>query len=118
MPEISFHTSNDDADLIFKVVDRAWKMTLALLGGRAPSFSRADLSMDITACHANGTPLRLADLLEADAANFSHDVFGILRHINRETGQLEDSFVPRFAVPAPDLGRTLDGEVYEVKKVE
>lgn len=56
-----------------------------------------DADMDITACHMNGAPLRLNELLAADDLNFSHDVFGIRRHLNRETGKLEDCFSPRYA---------------------
>lgn len=56
--------------------------------------------MDVTACHANGCPLDLEKLLHADAFNFSHDVFGIARYINRNTGKLENCFVPRCALPA------------------
>lgn len=52
--------------------------------------------MDIRACHANGTPLRLEELLRADDGNFGHDVFGIRRYIDRTTGQLTDCFLPRF----------------------
>ena len=56
-----------------------------------------DADMDITACHMNGNPLRLIQLLAADDMNFSHDVFGIRRHLNRETGKLEDCFSPRYS---------------------
>lgn len=52
--------------------------------------------MDITAAH-KVCPLKLEQLLAADDANFSHDVFGIRRHLNRETLQIEDYFLPRFA---------------------
>jgi hypothetical protein len=52
--------------------------------------------MDVTACHANGNPLRLFDLAAAPEFDFVHDVFGIYRHIDRETGKLSDCFVPRF----------------------
>ena len=52
--------------------------------------------MDFTAVHANGNPLRLADLLAADDFNFAHDAFGIARHLNRTNGQLENCFLPRF----------------------
>jgi hypothetical protein len=45
-------------------------------------------------------PLDLDKLLTADDFNFSHDVFGIARHINRRTGEIEDFFVPRCAAPA------------------
>lgn len=55
-----------------------------------------DWTMDFTAVHANGCPLRLDDLLKADDFNFMHDAFGICRHLNRETGKLEDMFSPRF----------------------
>ena len=56
-----------------------------------------DADMDLTACHSNGCPLKLSELLAADSFNFAHDVFGIRRHINRETGRLENCFSPRFA---------------------
>lgn len=56
-----------------------------------------DADMDITACHLNGNPLKLAQLLGADDINFNHDVFGIRRHLNRETGKLEDCFSPRYS---------------------
>ena len=54
-------------------------------------------SMDFTATHANGTPLRLDDLLNFDDFDFLHDMVGIRRHLNRETGQLDGCFVPRCA---------------------
>lgn len=56
--------------------------------------------MDVTAAHANGCPLRLHDLLAADEFNFAHDIYGINRHINRDTGKFEDCFRPRFARPS------------------
>lgn len=56
------------------------------------------LLMDIDACHCNGNPLRLAELLEADDFNFAHDIFGIMGNINRATGKLENCFVPRYSV--------------------
>lgn len=42
-------------------------------------------------------------LLAADFGTFAHDVTGIMRHMNRETGLLEGCFVPRTAI-------TLQGE--------
>lgn len=55
-----------------------------------------DLMMDLTACHTNGNPLRLKELAAANDFNFVHDVFGIRRHLDRETGQLDGRFSPRF----------------------
>lgn len=56
-----------------------------------------DAAMDITACHCNGMPLDLEALLHADEFDFAHDVLGIRRHIDRETGKLGGCFVPRYA---------------------
>jgi hypothetical protein len=86
--EVSFAVSADDRELVTRIVQRA--------SGMWGSFDKLSLTMDIEACHANGNPLRLADLLAADDFNFSHDVAGINRHIDRNTGKLMDCFVPRF----------------------
>lgn len=55
-----------------------------------------DVDMDISAVHKH-CPLRLGDLMTADDFNFSHDMRGIQRHLNRKTGKLENFFLPRFA---------------------
>jgi hypothetical protein len=88
---VSFDVSRRDAALIKRIVSRAIKEGF---GG-----DRTELEMDITATHANGCPLRLRELLEADAFNFNHDVYGIHRRIDRNNGQLTSFFQPRFAVP-------------------
>lgn len=93
MKPVSFAVKKDEARIISKIASRA--VSLALSAGIDYEFM--DAEMDITAAHANGNPLRLDDLLSADEFNFSHDVFGIRRHINRETGKLENCFVPRFS---------------------
>lgn len=91
--QISFSVTKDESNIIISIVDRAEKMAAKF--GR--SFDRMSCHMDVTATHANGTPLKLAELLAADDANFAHDVFGIERHIDRRTGELTDCFLPRFA---------------------
>lgn len=64
---------------------------------RAGIYSKQiDVAMDISAVHAQ-IPLRLDDLLGFDNFNFSHDMVGIRRHLNRETGVLENCFLPRAA---------------------
>jgi hypothetical protein len=55
------------------------------------------LGMDITLCHMNGCELRLDKLLMSNEYDFTHDVEGISKHINRDTGKLEHLFWPRFA---------------------
>ena len=94
MTEVSFKTTAHEFRVIAKIADRARAMEKAH-GGRLRSAQ--DWQMDISATHANGNPLRLDALLEADDFNFAHDVFGICRHLDRETGKLTGFFVPRFS---------------------
>lgn len=59
--------------------------------------SRLEVSMDLTACHCVGCPLDLEGLLTATPSDLVHDVAGIMANINRETGELENCFMPRYA---------------------
>lgn len=77
-------------------VDRIAKRAAKIFreaGMRRPAI---EFEMDLSAVHAK-VPLRLAELEQADDFNFGHDIAGIYRHLNRQTGELEDFFVPRFA---------------------
>lgn len=87
---ISFKTTKKEFALIEKCADRA-----AVLA-RDPSIVTT-IEMDLSACNANGCKLDLEKLLGFNDANFGHDVFGINRHLNRETGKLMDCFLPRCA---------------------
>jgi hypothetical protein len=96
MPRISFNVVGEDQDTIRAIAKRAMAMAKA----HRITYPFLDCLMDLQATHANGCPLKLQDLLAADDFNFAHDVFGIRRHINRQTGQLEDCFLPRYAEPS------------------
>lgn len=85
-----------DLAIIGKIAKRAYKQAKQVLG-KLLTRDALDYHMDITAVHLNGCPLRLADLLKADDFNFAHDITGIARCLDRETGKLKDFFVPRFA---------------------
>ena len=82
-------TTKEDIELISKVCKRAKEDCQDMV---IPD----SLSMDITAAHIT-CPLKLQKLLDADKGNFLHDVFGIISHIDRETGELQDCFFPRCA---------------------
>jgi hypothetical protein len=56
------------------------------------------INMDIDAAHREVT-LDLSRLLAADDLNFTHDVFGIRKHMDRTTGKLTDCFSPRYTAP-------------------
>lgn len=85
---ITWKLTKEDYEVISKIVKRARELGV--------NRSVMDLNMDISATHEN-CPLRLDDMLKADDFNFMHDVYGIIRHLNRQTGELENCFVPRFA---------------------
>jgi uncharacterized protein DUF6874 len=94
MKTISFKVSEFEHSLLEKIEDRA----LAMIKKIGIDYQPADLLMDLRACHANGAPLDLSKLLAAPYADFGHDIFGIRRYLNRQTGELERCFVPRCAL--------------------
>jgi hypothetical protein len=85
---MNFNVSKTEGDQIHAIVAR----TEYELGRRV---DRLGLTMDITACHANGNPLDLDGLLKAKTADFLHDVLGITAKIDRTTGHLTHCFSPR-----------------------
>lgn len=90
---ISFDLSAEDSRLTLGITRRF----IALYGKIGPEIRFLDVVMDLRACHANGNPLKLQELLDAKDSDFMHDLCGIQRHINRSTGQLEDYFSPRYS---------------------
>ena len=90
---ISFKVSKDEMLKIRKLSAKA----VSLAEKIGVDYKMTDIAMDLTACHANGCKLKLEELLSADEFNFAHDVFGIRRHLDRDTGELKDCFLPRFA---------------------
>ena len=84
--------TNTDMETIRKLTRRA--VELAHKNGF--ELCSATMEMDISACHISN-PLKLEELLVADDSNFGHDVFGIRKYINRETGELTDCFSPRYS---------------------
>ena len=89
---VSFNVSKTEQKVIRKLAERAHYFAFT----QGVAYDIQDAEMDLTACHANGCPLRLNDLLTADDFNFVHDVFGIRRNLDRETGKLDKFFSPRF----------------------
>jgi hypothetical protein len=76
--------------LIQKIVRRARRSDKTL--------DALSLDMDLTAVHGHACQLALQVLLDFDDFNFNHDVYGIVRHLNRRTGELMDFFEPRSAL--------------------
>lgn len=66
--------------------------------GNKRGYQRMNLVMDLSAADGvNGNdPIDWDRLLSADDFNFMHDIVGISRHMDHETGQIGDFFRPRF----------------------
>jgi len=82
------NNTTTEQDVILQIVERVNN----LFPNR---FTPSRLTWDIAAAHQS-CPLNLDALLNADQFNFLHDVFGIIQNLNRETGKLENCFLPRF----------------------
>lgn len=94
MKTISFKTNEAETRLITSIVER----TVAISRKSGLNYEKMDCRMDITACHANGNLLNLEKLAAFPDFDFCHDVFGIRRHLDRETGKLQNCFSPRCSV--------------------
>jgi len=94
---IKWNATKEESETINTIVKRYTEWHYSL--GVPKEYQRPfiDIAMDLEATHCNGNPLKLQELLEADDFNFTHDILGIQRHLNRTTGQLENCFVPRYS---------------------
>lgn len=102
MAILKWDVSREDGDMILACAKRARDV----FEDRGIPFDLFECDMDLTATHANGCPMDFAALLAAPDFDFIHDIAGIRRHINRETGQLENCFMPRCHLKGePDNGR-------------
>jgi len=78
---------------ITKKVFGAW-----FLADRNTTRDTLSIMMDLDACHANGCPLDLQRMLEADSDSLINDVLGIAVNLDRDTGRLQNGYIPRFAL--------------------
>lgn len=90
---ISFDVTTAELDLVAEIAGRA----RAVASGLRIPYTHQTIVMDLIATHANGRPLDFERLRDFPDGDFAHDVFGIRRHLNRETGELRDCFLPRCA---------------------
>ena len=91
---VQFTKDRKERKTISEIAKRAERLELVNTPGE-----RLALEMDIAATHSNGNPLKLGELLAAPDFDFTHDVTGIRRHIDRRSGQLKNFFLPRYSQP-------------------
>ncbi len=83
-------------------------MVIGLIARKANKYSKSfgvgkidkqAAEMDIQATHCNGCKLDLLKMLDGSPADVLHDIYGIARCLDRQTGELKNYFCPRFALP-------------------
>lgn len=87
MKTISWNSTKEEDVIISNIVSRFLKEN--------QDHERLDVMMSITATHLNGNPLDLEKLLSFDDFNFYHDIIGIINNINKNTGKLQNCFLPK-----------------------
>lgn len=90
---VKLKASPAEVNIIVAIADRAVK----LAADSGVTLDKLSTIMDVTACHLNGCPLRLPDMLNGPDFDLAHDVVGIVNHIDRKTGKLDGRFLPRYA---------------------
>lgn len=95
---ISFDATPEDRAKARKIARRANQ----LYRNNGVANSPLDIEMDLIATHANGCPLDFDKLAGFNDFNLLHDIDGIARHLDRETGQLRNFFDPRCSRPTTD----------------
>jgi len=87
--------SREDLDLIATIA----KMAHGVYAACGVKTQVTMIMMDLTCVHLNAYRLRLDEMADPEARkqDVMHDIVGIHANLNRETGLLENCFVPRFA---------------------
>lgn len=99
-------TKLDEAEtrLVHEIAKRAAEQHFTI--GR----SLLDWHMDVHATHSI-CPLKLEELSKAPTGDFDHDLVGIYQHLDRDSGEMSDCFVPRLAKPEPVKDTSLDLDI-------
>ena len=84
---VKYNTPQEDSKKISSIVKRAGKEI-----GITDILS---LWIDLDAINSNGTPLDFDKLLGFDKFDFGHDIYGMISHLDRETGKLTGKFIPK-----------------------
>lgn len=93
---MNFAIDDESRDLIDAIVQRFFE------AHPDHPADRRDVVMDLIACHNGGCPLDFAAMAAFDDfPQVAHDITGIGRYLDRETGELDRGFHPRFALPEP-----------------
>ena len=91
MKEHNFSLSQDDFRHVETILQRFERIAGPLRS------ERAGVMMDLIACHNGACAIDFAAMARGNEIDLAHDVAGIFRHFDRETGELTECFTPRHA---------------------
>jgi hypothetical protein len=91
-PDSSNEMSKDEWDAADVILERAEAMNINC------HREKLGLLMDLSTATEKHA-LDIIALSKCGGDDFTHDILGIQKHLNRETGELEDCFIPRFTKP-------------------
>ncbi|KAA8387894.1 hypothetical protein FOH24_13000 [Acetobacter tropicalis] len=94
---VKFDATDAEAAAVRKIAKRYAHLARTYGDTRKYRAIKLHATMDLLAVNANGCPLDFMRMQDADDFNLLHDVCGIDRHLDRDSGKLLDCFVPRFA---------------------
>ena len=96
--------TKEDSDKIVAVATRASEI---LTRANVPHSNLA-IFVDLELCHANGCPLDLDAMMICPEEVLIHDVIGISRFVDRETGELFAGFLPAHVLAPSPVVLTID----------
>lgn len=96
--EVSFDRT-DEEDLLMDVAVERYARHSASKECKMTEGEMNNLKMTLSACHANGNPLDFRKMMEVEDSTFLHDITGICKNMNVDTGKLRNFFVPRCSSP-------------------
>lgn len=94
--EVRFDSTVEELALIRRCVDRYKKLKEGI-GQEIVGGWELDVTMTLDAVNSNGTPIDFQKLLASYDFSFVHDMAGMEKHIDKNTGKLTGFFLPRSA---------------------
>lgn len=94
---LSYDCSTSDMQAIQAIAARACEL---FKDYKIAIVNPVSVAHEVAACHCNGCPLNLVQLLLCSPTDFEHDIGGIFQNLNRRTGGLLNGWWPVNALHA------------------
>lgn len=89
--KLNWHVSGDELLMVDQCVERFHRICRE----HKKELAIVETMMDIIICHTQNYKLNFTALLLTSDGDFANDIIGIIKHIDRSTGKLQNGFIPR-----------------------